>query len=83
MFLIILVAYVWILITLHLRCHIENPSIEVDRVSVPSQIAIDTVSSVPRHCVPSKISTAIRDGTETRSTIEDTVREYTYCNIAR
>ena len=41
MFLIILVAYVWILITLHLRCHIENPSIEVDRASVPSPIAIE------------------------------------------
>ena len=26
------------------------------------------VSSVPRHCVPSEISTAMRDGTETRST---------------
>ena len=27
-FLVILVAYVWILVILHLRCHIENPSIE-------------------------------------------------------
>ena len=27
-FLIILVAYIWILVILRLRCHIENPSIE-------------------------------------------------------
>ena len=26
------------------------------------------VSSVPRHCVPSEVSTAIGDGTETQST---------------
>ena len=26
------------------------------------------VNSVPRHCVPSEISTAMRDGTENRST---------------
>ena len=25
------------------------------------------VSSVPRHCIPSEISAAMRDGTETRS----------------
>ena len=38
----------------------------VDRVSVPSPVVIDILMD-ERHCVPSEISTAIRDGAETRS----------------
>ena len=45
----------------------KNTSQQVDRVSVPSPIAIDILMDT-RHCVPSKISTAMRDETEIRST---------------